>query len=101
MDAEGIGHRQPFGLGEADRRPRRDGAAFAPGDIGRQPQQRQAVVRSPPDSLRRARYHSSMVNSGACSRPRSRLRKTRANSKIFVSPAASSFLAANSGEVCR
>ena len=34
-------------------------------------------------------------------RPRSRLRNTRAKSKIRTSPAASNFLAANSGEVCR
>src|ERR1700760_3964616 len=42
-----------------------------------------------------------MVNSGKCSRPRSRSRNTRANSNILVSPAASSFLQANSGEVRR
>ena len=40
-----------------------------------------------------------MVNSGRCRSPRSRSRNTRANSKIFFSPAASSFLQANSGEV--
>src|ERR1700753_1361958 len=40
-----------------------------------------------------------MVNSGKCSRPRSRSRNTRANSKILDSPAASNFLQANSGEV--
>ena len=48
-----------------------------------------------------ARYHSSSVNSGWCSAPRSRLRNTWANSKMRRSPAASSFLQANSGEVCR
>src|SRR6266446_9579071 len=48
-----------------------------------------------------ARYHSSMVNSGRCRSPRSRSRNTRANSKIFSSPAASNFLQANSGEVRR
>ena len=48
-----------------------------------------------------ARYHSSMVNSGWCSGPLSRLRKERANSKMRRSPAASSFLQANSGEVRR
>src|SRR5712671_5716125 len=48
-----------------------------------------------------ARYHSSMVNSGRCRSPRSRSRKTRANSNILASPAASNFLQANSGEVRR
>ena len=60
--------------------------------------------RNPPSAPRRARwsrYHSSMVNSGWCSGPRSRLRNTRAKLKIRGSPAASSFLQANSGEVCR
>src|ERR1700731_3112021 len=42
-----------------------------------------------------------MVNSGKCSRPRSRSRNTRANSNILVSPAANNFLQANSGEVRR
>ena len=46
------------------------------------------------------RYHSSIVNSGACSAVRSRLRKTCDREKICVSPAASSFFIANSGDVC-
>ena len=67
----------------------------------RRAQQRGAVLHQPLRRARSARYHSSMVNSGWCSAPRSRLRNTGANVKIRVSPAASSFLQANSGEVCR
>ena len=80
---EGFGHGQPLRLGE-----RIDGAAAkatrssSPVVGGRQPQQRGAVVHQHARRARRARYHSSMVNSGACSAPRSRLRKTRAKSKI-------------------
>ena len=40
------------------------------------------------------------MNSGACSAVRSRLRKTCDREKICVSPAASSFFIANSGDVC-
>ena len=47
------------------------------------------------------RYHSSIVNSGLWRAPRSRLRQTCENAAIRVSPAASSFFIANSGEVCR
>jgi hypothetical protein len=42
-----------------------------------------------------------MVNSGAWSAPRSRLRQTWEKAKMRVSPAASSFFIANSGLVCR
>ena len=47
------------------------------------------------------RYHSSIVNSGLWRAPRSRLRQTWEKAAIRVSPAASSFFIANSGEVCR
>ena len=55
---------------------------------------------APPGSAP-TRYHSSIVNSGACRAVRSRLRNTRAKAKMRVSPAASSFFIANSGEVWR
>ena len=48
-----------------------------------------------------ARYHSSIVNSGWCRRLRSPLRKTRASVNSRGRPPATSFLQANSGEVCR
>src|SRR6187455_1795795 len=48
-----------------------------------------------------SRYHSSMVNSGLCWRPRSAPRYTRQIWKISPLPAASSRFIAYSGDVCR
>ncbi len=77
-----LAHAQPLWLGErVASRPRKRNA-FAPAASAASrisaAQSRSSAAGGSP-----TRYHSSMVNSGACSAPRSRLRNTRASAKIF------------------
>ena len=99
MAQECVADGQALGRLERARLAAAEGEGLRPRDVGGE---RHELARSRPSARpaarRRGTIRASRIRARAAA-PRSRLRKTWASAKICVSPAASSFFIANSGEV--